>query len=121
MINIFYIALGGGLGASLRYLINESLRHTSLFSLPLGIMAINFLGCFCIGIAMAQLSELKDNLYFFLIVGFLGSFTTMSAFSQQAIVMLYNGKDMNALVYVVASVGSCILGTYVAYTLFKRS
>ncbi len=121
MINIFYIALGGGLGASLRYLINESLRHTSLFSLPLGIMAINFLGCFCMGIAMAQLSELKDNLHFFLIVGFLGSFTTMSAFSQQAIEMLYNGKDMNALVYVVASVGSCILGTYVAYTLFKTS
>ena len=121
MINIFYIALGGGLGASLRHLINESLRHTSLFSLPLGIMAINFLGCFCMGIAMAQLSELKDNLYFFLIVGFLGSFTTMSAFSQQAIEMLYNGKDMNALVYVVASVGSCILGTYVAYTLFKTS
>ena len=78
-------------------------------------------GCFCIGIAMAQVAEWKENLYFFLIVGFLGSFTTMSAFSQQTIDMLYNGRDMNALVYVVASVGSCILGTYIAYTLFKAS
>jgi|TARA_B110000967_G_C18901279_1_gene575409 CrcB protein len=121
MIKILYIALGGGAGASLRYLVNEGLKNASMFSLPLGIMAVNFLGCFCMGIAMAQLSDWKENLYFFLIVGFLGSFTTMSAFSQQTIEMLYNGRDINALVYVVASVGSCILGTYIAYTLFKTS
>ena len=121
MMKLLYIALGGGAGASLRYLVNEGLKNVSVFYLPLGIMAVNFLGCFCIGIAMAQLAEWKENLYFFLIVGFLGSFTTMSAFSQQTIEMLYNGRDMNALVYVVASVGSCILGTYIAYTLFKAS
>ncbi|MDB4029442.1 fluoride efflux transporter CrcB [Gammaproteobacteria bacterium] len=121
MIKILYIAFGGGVGASLRYLLNESLKNHTFFSLPLGIMVVNFLGCFCIGIAMTQLSELKDNLYLFLVVGFLGSFTTMSAFSQQTIEMLYNGRDINALVYVLASIGSCILGTYIAYALFKTS
>jgi fluoride exporter len=55
------------------------------------------------------------------VVGFLGSFTTMSAFSQQTIEMLYNGRDINALVYVLVSIGSCILGTYIAYALFKTS
>ena len=119
MIKILFIAFGGGVGASSRYLFNEALKNTMLFSLPVGIMGVNFLGCFCIGIAMAQLSDLKSNLYFFLIIGFLGSFTTMSAFSQQAIEMLYNGRDFNALIYILASIGSCLIGTYVAYFLFK--
>lgn len=121
MIKILYIAFGGGAGASLRYILNESLKNHSIFSLPLGIMAVNFLGCFCIGVAMAQLADAKDNLYFFLVVGFLGSFTTMSAFSQQTFEMLYNGKDINALIYVLVSIGSCILGTFIAYALFKTS
>ena len=121
MIKILFIACGGGAGASLRYLLNEALKNCMLFSLPVGIMVVNFLGCFCIGIAMAQLSDLKSNLYFFLIIGFLGSFTTMSAFSQQTIEMLYNGKDFNALIYILASIGSCLIGTYVAYFLFKTA
>ena len=49
MIKILYIAFGGGAGASLRYILNESLKNHSIFSLPLGIMVVNFLGCFCIG------------------------------------------------------------------------
>jgi CrcB protein len=55
MIKILFIAFGGGAGASLRYLLNEALKSSMLFSLPVGIMAVNFLGCFCIGIAMAHI------------------------------------------------------------------
>jgi fluoride ion exporter CrcB/FEX len=54
-------------------------------------------------------------------VGFLGSFTAMSAFSQQTIEMLYNGRDLNALMYVLLSIGSCLFGTFIAYSLFKTS
>ena len=121
MIKIIFIALGGGVGASLRYVISESMKGISVLSLPIGIMAVNFLGCFCIGIAMAQLTDIKSNVYFFLIIGFLGSFTTMSAFSQQTIEMLYNGRDLSALIYVIASIGSCVLGTFIAFSLFKTS
>ena len=89
--------------------------------LPSGTLVINFMGCFCIGIAMAQISDIKSNIYFFLVVGFLGSFTTMSAFSQQAIELLYNGREINALIYVVASIASCVVGTFLAYSLFKTT
>ena len=70
---------------------------------------------------MAQISDIKSNIYFFLVIGFLGSFTTMSAFSQQAIELLYNGKEINALIYVAASIASCVLGTFLAYSLFKTT
>ena len=120
MIKFLLIAFGGGLGASMRFLINDVIK-TSLFSFPSGILVVNFIGCFLIGIAMAQITDFKSNLYYFLIIGFLGSFTTMSAFSQQTIEMLYNGKDFNALIYVVISIASCLMGTYLAYFLFKTS
>ena len=117
MIKILYIAFGGGAGASLRYLLNESLKNHTFFSLPLGIMVVNFLGCFCIGIAMTQLAELKDNLYLFLVVGFLGSFTTMSAFSMQAVEMFNNQSFGEASVYIFMTILFTILATYIGLTL----
>ena len=121
MIKILVIACGGGFGAALRYLISDLLKTSYFFMLPVGTLLINFIGCFCIGIVMAQITDMKSNMYFFLVVGFLGSFTTMSAFSQQTIELLYNGKEINALVYVAASIASCIIGTFLAYSLFKTS
>ena len=120
MIKFLLIGFGGGLGASMRFVINDVIK-TYLFSFPSGILVVNFIGCFLIGIAMAQITDFKSNLYYFLVIGFLGSFTTMSAFSQQTIEMLYNGKDFNALIYVVISIASCLMGTYLAYSLFKTS
>ena len=77
MTKLFLIALGGSLGAPLRYLINDSMKDFYFFMLPSGIMLVNFIGCFFIGIAMAYISDLKSNTYYLLIIGFLGSFTTM--------------------------------------------
>ena len=73
MTKFFLIAFGGALGAPLRYLINDLMKNSSFIIFPSGVMLVNFIGCFCIGIAMAQLSDFKSNLYFFLIIGFLGS------------------------------------------------
>ena len=121
MTKLIFIAFGGALGAPLRYLINDLMKNSYFFMMPSGIMLVNFIGCFCIGIAMAQISDLKSNVYFFLIIGFLGSFTTMSAFSQQTIELLYNGKELNALMYVLASIITCLVGTFLAFSLFKTS
>ena len=35
--------------------------------------------------------------------------------------MLYNGRDLNALMYVLVSIGSCLFGTFITYSLFKTS
>jgi len=121
MSKLILIAFGGALGAPLRYLINDLMKNFSFFAMPSGIMLVNFIGCFCIGVVMAHISDLKSNIYFFLVIGFLGSFTTMSAFSQQTIELLYNGKELNALIYVISSIASCLIGTFLAYSLFKTT
>ena len=121
MIKFLLIALGGALGAPLRYFINDLMKNFYFFMMPSGTMLVNFIGCFCIGIAMAKIPDFKSNIYFFLIIGMLGSFTTMSAFSQQTIELLYNGKELNALIYVAASIASCLIGTFLGYSLFKTT
>ena len=35
--------------------------------------------------------------------------------------MLYNGRDLKASMYVLVSIGSCLFGTFIAYSLFKTS
>lgn len=85
--NLLFIALGGALGSVLRYL-------TSVWTIKLigqnwflsGTTAANIIGCFLIGITASVLHEkgLMDNtIKLFLIVGFLGGFTTFSSFGLE--------------------------------------
>ena len=117
-IKLFLIALGGSLGAPLRYLINDSMKDFYFFMLPSGIMLVNFIGCFFIGIAMAYIADFKSNAYYLLIVGFLGSFTTMSAFTHQTILML-NTNILWASSYIIATIIFSIAATYFG-TIFSR-
>jgi len=65
MIKFLLIALGGALGAPLRYFINDLMKNFYFFMMPSGTMLVNFIGCFCIGIAMAKVPDFKSNIYFF--------------------------------------------------------
>ena len=86
MANYFIIALGGALGSVLRYLLGNRIESSeSLF--PINILLINITGCFLIGMVLA-LVDAKSQLFLFLTIGILGSFTTMSAFSAQALDLL---------------------------------
>ena len=88
--NIILIGFGGALGAVLRHIVNELISKYLPFQIPLGILTINIIGCFLIGLLMGSLITIKDNNYYFFIVGFIGSFTTMSAFTYQSIELFYN-------------------------------
>jgi len=121
MIDTLLVALGGALGASSRYLLSLSMKSIMILSMPMATLCINFIGCFCIGVIMAQYSDFKAGSLLFVVIGFLGSFTTMSAFSQQTIELLYNGREYTALIYIILSIGSCLVGTMLAYSIFKTS
>lgn len=85
--NLLFIALGGAIGSVLRYLTSvwtvKLIGQNWFFS---GTTAANIIGCFLIGIAATVLHEkgLMDNtIKLFLIVGFLGGFTTFSSFGLE--------------------------------------
>ena len=100
------VALGGALGAALRYL------STLLWPAPWGVMAINVAGSFAIG-ALAVPLLLSDRgphpLAPFLVTGVLGGFTTFSAFSLDALRLVEGGRIGAALLYVGGSVGLALL------------
>ena len=102
MINLFYVASGGSIGAVLRYLTSNLFRFY-FPNFPFGTLFINFLGSFLIGILASNL-ENKGTSYlfirYFLIIGILGSFTTFSTFSLEAIQLINDKKLFLSFVYI---------------------
>lgn len=107
LLNIATVAIGGGLGASLRFLINYSItsRFPQIY-FPLATFCINVLGCFCIG-AIGGLSSrwgFPDTIRLFLATGILGGFTTFSSFGIETITLIRGGHITEAFLYVFGSV-----------------
>lgn len=102
---IIYVALGGAIGATLRYL-------TSLVvAFPFGTLAVNVLGSFAMGLAFVLIAQKgMDRLAIFAMTGILGGFTTFSAFSLDAFRLYERGDVGSAALYVVGSVVLSLLG-----------
>ena len=59
------------------------------------------------------------DLYLFFVIGFLGSFTTMSAFSLQTM-ELYQGNNVLGLIYIILTFTLTIVATYVGWQIFSH-
>ncbi len=95
--NLLYVFLGGGLGAACRWLLSSQMANASEF--PLGTLAVNLLGCFLIGVASVYLVQ-QPRMSLFVIVGFLGGFTTFSSFGLDAWRMLSSADYKKFVTYV---------------------
>ena len=100
------VAIGGGIGASLRYAISSWITYESF---PIATISVNIVGSFILGIIALSVSQslISTELALFLGVGIIGSFTTMSAFSVETIEMLQNGNVSSASIYVVFTFTLC--------------
>ncbi len=116
--NILFIGLGGFLGAISRYLLNEVVIKYIPINFPTGILIVNILGCLVIGLFLGNSIISKDYMYYFFGIGFLGSFTTMSAFSYQAI-ELFNTNILIACSYIILTLTLTILATYIGINFSK--
>jgi len=112
-IQILLISIGGALGALLRAFLAFLTRTQSIEKgLPMGTLGANFLGCFLIGLILGYLESVSyktETLRLILVTGFLGSLTTFSTFSYEAISLLRVGKSLTALLYVAGSITGCLL------------
>lgn len=113
------IAMGGALGSVARYLISTCMGKATGTGFPFGILTINVLGSFLMGVcAVLILEHFKMAGYWreFVMVGFLGAFTTFSTFSLDGLNLLQNGQINTAILYfvisVVGSVLACVAGWY---------
>jgi len=107
MYNLIILGLGGSLGAISRYLLSEYVQN--LFkqtSFPYGTLAVNILGCFVLGLLthVAGAKGLLDaQTRLFLMVGFVGAFTTFSTFSVESASLFQTGQGAAGLLNILTS------------------
>ena len=109
---LLLVALGGAIGASLRYLIGIWTLANLGPGLPFATWAVNIFGSFAMGLLIAWLMRLDDGgieLRLLLGVGVLGGFTTFSAFSLEVFTMINRNEIGLAAAYAVSSVAGSVL------------
>ena len=114
---LLWVALGGAIGAVLRFLAGALM---SGLQFPYATFVINIAGALAIGALWAyaeQASWFAQWGRAFLVTGILGGFTTYSAFSLETLQLLQQGQALAAATYVTATVAGCLVGVFIAYRL----
>jgi fluoride exporter len=117
----FWICLGSALGGGCRYWVSGIVARRFGETFPTGTVLVNVTGCFAIGVlaALAQpggrflVTPLSRQ---FLMVGFLGGYTTFSSFSLQTLTLMQDGEWLYAGANVLLSVLFCLVAVWVGYT-----
>lgn len=113
MTMILSIAAGGALGAVLRYLLNAQITALWGGAFPMGILAVNVLGCFAMGLFAGGLgANASAEIRAFLTTGVLGGFTTFSAFANDVNALSDSGQAAMAAAYVAATVFLSLAGVF---------
>ncbi|MBX9804895.1 MAG: fluoride efflux transporter CrcB [Alphaproteobacteria bacterium] len=101
------IGLGGALGALSRFGLGRLLPATAFTHFPLQIFLVNAIGCLMMGVvleSMAFYGALSAPMRSFLTTGFLGGFTTFSAFALEFGLLVDKDLPAHAIFYAVSSV-----------------
>jgi CrcB protein len=116
MLHLLIVAGGGALGASARHLTNLAALRIVGPGFPAGTLIVNLLGSFAMGLLVALLARrvggTSNEIRLFLATGFLGGFTTFSAFSLDFALMWERGDHTLGAAYLLASVILSILALF---------
>ena len=120
---LFQVGMGGALGAISRMLISNYINRNFSLTFPIGILTINILGSFIIGLIMGGM-YLKVNLgdikfLPFLVTVFLGRFTIFSSFSLETLYLFQEGRLTQAISYVALTMIGCLIGVYIGAVLVR--
>ena len=114
-----FVASGGALGSITRYLFGV-LFQTTKNGFPLSTFLVNVLGSFVIGILFYYLKDSNnENLKAFLTVGFLGGFTTFSAFSVDIMNLIYDKDYFTSILYILGTVSLSIISVFFGFWVTK--
>ncbi len=96
------VALGGAVGAVMRYGVGLLALRVAGPGVPWGTWAANALGCLLIGLALPLVKG--DDARLAVLVGVLGSFTTFSTYSADTVVLWEAGRRGLAVANAAGSV-----------------
>ena len=117
------VFVGGGLGATLRHVINLVCARSMAPGFPWGTFIINITGSTVMGLIAGYLAFKGDAgqpWRLFLMTGILGGYTTFSAYSLDAALLYERGELLLAGLYVVGSVVLSIAGLFAGLALIRH-
>ncbi len=117
------IAAGGALGALMRYWVSTATYAWLGRGFPWGTLAVNVLGSFLMGMLYILLLERLSSgpeMRAFLLIGFLGAFTTFSAFSMETLNLLEDAQIGKALLNAGGSVVVCVAAAWLGVILGRQ-
>ena len=104
------VVIGGGIGALLRYLSTQFINAVFKTPFSFGTLFVNCVGALLIGflVNLFDLYSLNPKWRLLLITGFLGGYTTFSAYSLETVQYFINGNMRYALINILANNVLCI-------------
>jgi CrcB protein len=121
--NYLLVFIGGGLGSTLRHIINVVSARVFGTAFPYHTFIINITGSIVMGLVAGYLAfkgEESQPWRLFLMTGILGGYTTFSAYSLDAALLYERGEIGLALFYVLGSVVFSILGLFAGLALVRH-
>ncbi|MFU7528845.1 fluoride efflux transporter CrcB [Qipengyuania sp. ASV99] len=128
-----YVALGGGVGALMRFQVGRAAAHFigTAGGFPWATLAVNVIGSLLMGVLLGWLArsshtpQSAETIRLLLGVGLLGGFTTFSAFSAEMITLIHRGQMLQGLAYgsvsVLAGMAAFLAGLVVMQTVMMQS
>lgn len=117
LIEILLIAVGSALGAVARFGLGQCLLRSDFSQPVVATLAVNLSGCAVAGFVAGFAGPSNVMVAGFLVAGFLGSYTTVSSLSLEALGMWQSGRTRLATAYVLASTVGSLLSAWAGWWL----
>ena len=118
------VFLGAGIGGALRHGVNVGAVRLLGFECPYGTLIVNISGSFAMGLLAGYFAfrpGIDQHLRLFLTTGLLGGFTTFSAFSLDAALLVERHAYGLAAGYMVGSVAASVSALFFGLAIFRTA
>ena len=118
------VFLGAGIGGALRHGVNVGAARLFGYGFPFGTLIVNVVGSFLIGLFAGYFAFkpwIGQHMRLFLTTGLLGGFTTFSAFSLDAALLIERNSFGLAAGYIVGSVAASLSALFFGLAMFRTA
>ena len=113
---------GAGIGGALRHGVNVASARLFGYGFPYGTLIVNVLGSFLMGVLAGYFllrTGAPQSVRLFLTTGILGGFTTFSAFSLDAALLMERHAYWSATAYALGSVILSLAALFAGLSIFR--
>lgn len=111
-----WVLLGSGLGGAARFALSEWVARGLQETFPWGTFCVNVTGALAIGLWFGT-GPSGGTAHALVVLGFLGSYTTVSSFALQSLLLAEESRWPAAGAYVVASAAACMLAAAIGFAI----